>query len=121
MRPTGACHGGDGRHRRPVGCSGNASRQQTVPLPEPQVPRLREFLAELRSALGSGRTRFLPMPMMRLAARWGHRLPGALRKPETLEMLNRGNYGNTATRQRRMRSRAVACPVVTVSGCRGRA
>lgn len=118
MRPTGACHGGDGRHRRPVGCSGNASRQQTVPLPEPQVPRLREFLAELRSALGSGRTRFLPMPMMRLAARWGHRLPGALRKPETLEMLNRGNYGNTAAQDAQPGRSLPSCHCVWLSRAR---
>jgi uncharacterized protein YbjT (DUF2867 family) len=55
---------------------------------------LRAFLAALRAQLHPGRAaRFapVPMPIVRLAAAAGERLPGALLDRETLQMLERGN------------------------------
>jgi uncharacterized protein YbjT (DUF2867 family) len=55
---------------------------------------LREFYATLRSSMGlSGAAHFVPVPMpiMRLTAAVGNRLPGGMLDTETLNMLVRGN------------------------------
>jgi len=64
-----------------------------VPVAGPQPLALRQFLLELRAALGLPPTRALPMPLplMRLAAAVGDHLRGALLDRETLGMLTRGN------------------------------
>jgi uncharacterized protein YbjT (DUF2867 family) len=59
----------------------------------PQAMSLREFLLQLRAAMGLGSAACLPVPraLMRLGATVGKWLPGALLDPETLQMLERGN------------------------------
>ncbi len=72
---------------------GEAFRGRRVPLVGPRPLPLREFLAELRRAMGLGPPRFLPVPvgLVRLGATAGSRLPGLLLDRETLAMLERGN------------------------------
>lgn len=69
-----------------------------LPVVGPEAMALRTFIATLREATGGGRARFLPVPsgLVRLAARAGGLLPGALLDPETLAMLERGNTGDAA-------------------------
>lgn len=64
-----------------------------VALVGPQPISLRDFLASLRTALGLGRPRFLPLPtpLLRAVAALGSLLPGGLLDRETLTMLERGN------------------------------
>src|SRR5690606_633654 len=60
----------------------------------PRPLTLRAFYAALRQAMGFDRpARFvgIPMPIMRMAARLGSRLPGRFLDDETLDMLQRGN------------------------------
>lgn len=59
----------------------------------PSPMALRDFLASLRTAMGLQPTLSwpVPMPILRLAAAAGERLPGALLDRETLGMLERGN------------------------------
>jgi uncharacterized protein YbjT (DUF2867 family) len=59
----------------------------------PKAMSLREFLLQLRAAMGLGSAACLPVPraLMRLGATVGKWLPGALLDPETLQMLERGN------------------------------
>ncbi len=59
----------------------------------PSAMTLRDFLAQLRQALGLGRAHFLAVPsaLVRLGALAGKWMPGALLDPETLQMLERGN------------------------------
>lgn len=66
---------------------------ERVALVGPRATRLRDFLADLRLALGLGRARFLPVPtpLVRLGATLGGALGGGLFDRETLEMLERGN------------------------------
>jgi uncharacterized protein YbjT (DUF2867 family) len=74
----------------------NAFVRQRVPVVGPRPLPLREFLAQLRSAMGLRRTLTVPIPMwlMRLAAAVGQWLPASLLDRDTLTMLE---AGNTAT------------------------
>ncbi|HEX6636275.1 MAG TPA: SDR family oxidoreductase [Steroidobacteraceae bacterium] len=79
-----------------------ASLRCVLPVVGPEPMTLREFLVDLRAALGEPRARAIAVPraLMRVAARVGDRLPGALLDSETLGMLERGNTGDaTALRQ----------------------
>lgn len=64
----------------------------------PRALALRDYLAELRAALGLPPARFLRVPMaaMRTLAALGGRLPGALLDRDTLAMLERGNCADAA-------------------------
>lgn len=71
----------------------------TVPLVGPIPMTLRKFYSELRRAQGiASRPLFLPVPMMlmRVVARIGNLVPGAMLDSDTLEMLNRGNTADPA-------------------------
>lgn len=79
------------RHRLPlVPGAGTALR---VPLVGPQAMPFTDYLAALRSAMGMGPLRVLPLPgpLARLAARIGRVVPGALLDEDALSMLDRGN------------------------------
>jgi uncharacterized protein YbjT (DUF2867 family) len=71
-------------------------RDTTIPFVGPQPLTLRDFLAALRRALGLGRPRFIriPLPIVRLAARFGAWTHRGLLHTETLDMLMRGNTGD---------------------------
>ena len=73
-------------------------QRRRVALVGPESLRLRGFLARLRSAMGLGRARFVgvPMPLARLAARFGTLLRRGLLDTETLNMLVRGNVADPA-------------------------
>jgi uncharacterized protein YbjT (DUF2867 family) len=68
-------------------------RDRRVALVGPEPTTLREFLIELRGAMGLRRALVVstPMPLVRLAARLGDRMPGALLDRDSLSMLQRGN------------------------------
>jgi nucleoside-diphosphate-sugar epimerase/uncharacterized membrane protein YphA (DoxX/SURF4 family) len=84
----------------------------TLPVVGPEPLTLREFLAQLRSAFGWSRARFLAIPraLVALAARIGDRLPRALLDSETFGMLERGNVGSPAALEKLLgrKPRAVA-------------
>lgn len=67
-----------------------------IPLVGPAPLTLREYLMCVRADLGLRRTATVPIPwpVMRLVARAGALLPGALLDPATLGMLARGNVGD---------------------------
>ena len=68
----------------------------------PEPISLRSFYAALRRAMGfSSPARFvaIPMPIMRMVARIGNRLPGGFLDTETLDMLQRGNTADAAATQ----------------------
>jgi uncharacterized protein YbjT (DUF2867 family) len=69
-----------------------------LPVVGPQALSLRDYLAQLRAALGMRGGFFVPVPMflVRIGARLGTLLPGSLLDPETLSMLERGNTGDPA-------------------------
>jgi uncharacterized protein YbjT (DUF2867 family) len=71
---------------------------QRVPLVGPQALPFTDYLAALRSAMGMGRLRVLPLPgsLARLMAKAGRWLPGGLLDEEALRMLDRGNTGDPA-------------------------
>jgi uncharacterized protein YbjT (DUF2867 family) len=77
----------------------------TIPFVGPEALTLRDFLAELRAALGLGRARFVrvPMPLIRCAARFGTLFRRGLLNDETLAMLARGNVADPAPLQRLLR------------------
>jgi uncharacterized protein YbjT (DUF2867 family) len=66
---------------------------RVIPFVGPRALTLRDYLAELRSSLGLGRARFVPIPMgiVRAAARLGGAARGSLIDEESLAMLVRGN------------------------------
>ncbi|MDQ9169325.1 NAD(P)H-binding protein [Oxalobacteraceae bacterium R-40] len=68
----------------------------------PLAMSLRDFLAQLRQAMGLGAAHFMPVPgiLMRLGALAGKWMPGALLDPETLQMLERGNIAGNEDNQR---------------------
>ncbi len=79
------------------------SEQHTrVPIVGPAPVTLRDFLGRLRVALDAGRPRYaeFPMPIVRLAARIGARLPGSLLDTESLGMLMRGNTADPSATTR---------------------
>lgn len=79
-----------------------APQRRVVPLVGSQAVALEEFLAALRRGLGLGAARFVhvPAPAMRLAAQLAARMPGSLLAPESLAMLERGNFaGSEITRE----------------------
>lgn len=81
---------------------GDAYRGQRVALVGPAPLSLRDFLAQLRHAMGRPPARVIavPAPLARAAATLGGLLPGALLDRETLAMLERGNTAApAATRQ----------------------
>jgi uncharacterized protein YbjT (DUF2867 family) len=63
-----------------------------------QALTLREFMDQLRQAMGLGPARFLPipLPLVRVAAMVGKLIPGSLLDRETLAMLIRGNTADGA-------------------------
>ncbi len=67
--------------------------RRRIALVGPQALSLREFLQQLRGALGLARAPVIGVPMtaVRFVARAGEHLPGALLDRETLGMLLRGN------------------------------
>lgn len=69
-----------------------------VALVGPKQMTLRCFLTILRRAMGLGKAMFLPMPLplVRVAASIGARLPASLLDPENLQMLERGNTASAA-------------------------
>lgn len=75
-----------------------ASLRQVLPVVGPRPLTLRDFLLELRGALGLGAARTLRIPAawMRFAARIGEWIPGALLTRETWGMLERGNTASAA-------------------------
>jgi nucleoside-diphosphate-sugar epimerase len=77
---------------------GEAFSGERVALVGPQPISLRQWLAELRQAMGFGAARFLSMPigLVRAGARASRWLPGSLLDNETLQMLERGNMASPA-------------------------
>jgi len=74
-----------------------------IALVGPRPLALRDFLSQLRAALGIGsRPRFLPVPPFasRLAARLGGRLRGSLLDADALAMLERGNTADARATRR---------------------
>lgn len=67
-----------------------------MPVVGPVPVSLREFIQQLRNALGlrAARTISIPRWIVRAAAGIGDRLPGSLLDSETLGMLERGNTGD---------------------------
>jgi uncharacterized protein YbjT (DUF2867 family) len=70
-----------------------------IALVGPEALTLRDYLARLRSAMGLGRARFVPIPrpVVRAATRVGAVVPGALLDRESLAMLERGNVADAVT------------------------
>jgi uncharacterized protein YbjT (DUF2867 family) len=70
-----------------------ASIHRVVPFVGPEALTLREYLADLRGGLQLPRARFVPVPfaLVRMAARLGNRVGGALLTEDALRMLARGN------------------------------
>jgi uncharacterized protein YbjT (DUF2867 family) len=70
--------------------------QRIIPLVGPQALPYREFLARLRTRMGLGKPRFIPIPrpLMKLGTSLAQHLPGSLLDPETLAMLDAGNVAD---------------------------
>jgi len=83
------------RHRLPPPPGVTAQR---VPLVGPQALPFTDYLAALRTAMGMGRLRVLPLPgcMARGMAKLGRWLPGAILDEDALRMLDRGNTADPA-------------------------
>jgi uncharacterized protein YbjT (DUF2867 family) len=75
---------------------------QKVALVGPQPLCLRDFLGQLRAAMGLGRAHFIGIPrgVMRASARAASVLPSSLLDAETLSMLEAGNTADPAMTQR---------------------
>ena len=71
-------------------------RTGRIALVGPQPLTLRNYLADLRRALGASRPRFINVPRLWMcaAAALGEAIPGALLDKETLAMLERGNVAD---------------------------
>jgi uncharacterized protein YbjT (DUF2867 family) len=67
-----------------------------LPVAGPEPMALKEFLGDLRSALGKPRTLMITVPhtLMRFGAAIGNYLPGAMLDSETYAMLGRGSVAN---------------------------
>jgi uncharacterized protein YbjT (DUF2867 family) len=72
-----------------------------IPLVGPEPVSLRYLLGRLRTAMALGDPRFVrvPLGMVRCAARIGELLPASLLDADTLDMLMRGNTGDSAPLQ----------------------
>ena len=83
------------RHRLPLAAGVTAQR---VPLVGPQALSFTDYLAALRTAMGMGRLRVLPLPgfLARGMAKLGRWLPGGILDEDALRMLDRGNTGDPA-------------------------
>lgn len=83
------------RHRLPPPPGVTAQR---VPLVGPQALPFTDYLAALRSAMGMGRLRVLPLPgfLARGMAKLGRWLPGGILDEDALRMLDRGNTADPA-------------------------
>jgi uncharacterized protein YbjT (DUF2867 family) len=83
------------RHKLPAQPGTTAQR---VPLVGPQALSFTGYLAALRSAMGMGRLRVIPLPasFARLLARIGRWVPGAILDEDALRMLDRGNTADPA-------------------------
>lgn len=92
------------------------SSRRIIPFVGPLALSLRQFLAELRSSMQLDRGRFVsvPLPLVRIAASLGDRLPGNLLDSETLGMLLRGNVGD-ASPLRAVLGQEPRCPSEFVS------
>ena len=75
---------------------------KTIPIVGPLPLPLRDYLIELRAALGLARARVWPVPMalVRLVAGWGGRITGGLIDEDALGMLERGNTADPAVIER---------------------
>jgi uncharacterized protein YbjT (DUF2867 family)/uncharacterized membrane protein YphA (DoxX/SURF4 family) len=75
-----------------------ATLRCVLPVVGPIPLSLRQYLLELRAALGlaPGRTIAIPRPLVAAAARLGDYLPAAPLDRETWAMLERGNFANPA-------------------------
>jgi uncharacterized protein YbjT (DUF2867 family)/uncharacterized membrane protein YphA (DoxX/SURF4 family) len=84
-----------------------------LPVVGPRALSLREFLGELRTTLGFGRARFLPVPrpLMALAARVGDSFPSLPLDRETFGMLERGSTGPPGALER-----LLGRPITPVAG-----
>ncbi len=85
--------------------SDDAPTRMRVPLVGPRAQSFREFLLQLRDALGLRRPLMFPIPMwlMRISASIAQWLPGSLLDRETLAMLERGNIADAALTRRLLR------------------
>ncbi len=83
------------RHRLPPPPGVTAQR---VPLVGPQALPFTDYLAALRTAMGMGRLRVLPLPgfLARGMVRLGRWLPGGILDEDALRMLDRGNTADPA-------------------------
>lgn len=83
------------RHRLPPPPGVTAQR---VPLVGPQALPFTDYLAALRSAMGMGCLRVLPLPglLARGMAKLGRWLPGGILDEDALRMLDRGNTADPA-------------------------
>lgn len=83
------------RHRLPPAPGVTAQR---VPLVGPQALPFTDYLAALRTAMGMGRLRVLPLPgfLARGMAKLGRWLPGGILDEDALRMLDRGNTDDPA-------------------------
>jgi uncharacterized protein YbjT (DUF2867 family) len=77
-------------------------RQCRIALVGPEATTLRDFVADLRSAMSLGSGVFIPLParVMNLAARLGDILPKSLLNADTLRMLRRGNTADAGATRR---------------------
>ena len=75
-----------------------STHRRIVPFVGPHPLGLRQYLGELRHALGYGRAHWLavPLPIVRVAAVAGGVIPGALLDRESLGMLLRGNTADVS-------------------------
>ena len=96
-----------------------------IALAGPQALPFVDYLAALRSAMGMGKLRVLPLPgaVARLLARVGGCLPGALLDPDALRMLERGNAADPGPTMRLLGRppRAIASFIVAPGAERARA
>ena len=79
-----------------------AALQCVLPVVGPAPLTLRDFLQQIRGAMGlaAARTLSIPAPLMKLGARIGDFLPFSMLDSETLGMLERGNTGDPARLER---------------------
>jgi uncharacterized protein YbjT (DUF2867 family)/uncharacterized membrane protein YphA (DoxX/SURF4 family) len=75
-----------------------AAQGRIVPFVGPEQLSLRDYLQQLRGAMGLQPARVISVPLsaVHLAARVGEHVPGSLIDRETLGMLERGNTGDAA-------------------------